>query len=133
MKRGTYRDVLDHGEEFQLRWRDQNIGCYALREHHLCVLFPLDWCLRVTRVQRVESALLKQGLDALLNFAAWYGLIEAGDAKIFNYVGVDDANVDVVDAEQLRVPQQDGLEVGWEQRRAVARLGKWIDVLDLTS
>ena len=51
--------------------------------------------------------------------------------QIFNHVSIEQANIDIVDAEHLRVTDQNRLEAGREQRRLVGGLWQWMNVMDL--
>ena len=79
------------------------------------ILFILDWGGLISWVERVKGALLEHRLDALLDFAAHAALDVCGRAQVLDHVCVDNADVDVVDAEKLRVADQDVLEARWEE------------------
>ena len=53
-------------------------------------------------------------------------------AQVFDHIGVQHTNIDVINAEQLWVADEDRLEAGGEERGFVGRLGQWVNVMDLT-
>ena len=52
--------------------------------------------------------------------------------QVFHHVGVEQTNIDIVDAEHLRVANKNGLEAGRKQRCLVRWLRQRVDVMDLT-
>ena len=79
------------------------------------VLFILDGCGLIAWIQGVESALLEHRLDALLNLAAHGTLDVRRRAQVLDHVRVENANVDVVDTEKLRIADQDVVKARREQ------------------
>ena len=127
-------DSLDLlGEQFELAWCDQKVGCDARWEHHFRVLFPFDRSRLVTRVKWVESTLLEDRLDALLNFAALLPSVMRRGAQVLDHVSVEHTHNDIVNAEHLRVSDQDRFETWREHCLFVGRLRQRIDVMDFTS
>ena len=78
------------------------------------ILLILDWGGLIAWVERVKGALLEHRLYALFDFAAHVALDVRRRAQVLDHVRIEDADVDVVDAEKLWVADQDVLKARWE-------------------